>query len=323
LKKILKRTICPLAPAKAIATVAGVNEKTVRRAAEFAKAVDAVKEVSPEAAEKILKGEVKDAIVSLPKVAKQNPELLQDIAEEIASGNARKVKEAASAARKKKILEGASAKDKVESLEEKPYKVFQCDIRELADKLEPESIDVIITDPPYPKEYLPLYEDLAKLAARVLKPGGSLLVMTGQSYLPEIMRLMEPYIRYHWMIAYAAFGRHTQVWERNVMCGWKPILWFAKGEYKGIKVFDVVQSAAEDKRFHDWGQSESGIGALIHRFTCPGQLILDPFLGGGTTGIVAIKKGRLFIGTDNDLNAIAIASSRIMEVVENDKEKKR
>ena len=53
--------------------------------------------------------------------------------------------------------------------------------------LEPESVDVILTDPPYPRDFVALYSDLSKTAARVLKPGGSLVAMVGQSYLPEVM----------------------------------------------------------------------------------------------------------------------------------------
>ena len=48
-----------------------------------------------------------------------------------------------------------------------------------------ESVDCIITDPPYPKDFIELFDDLGALAARVLKPGGSLVVMTGQLYLPR------------------------------------------------------------------------------------------------------------------------------------------
>jgi len=55
-----------------------------------------------------------------------------------------------------------------------------------------EPVDWIITDPPYPREFLPVYADLAATAARILRPGGSLLCMVGQSYLPQIVeRLTE------------------------------------------------------------------------------------------------------------------------------------
>ena len=41
------------------------------------------------------------------------------------------------------------------------------------------SIDLIFTDPPYPREYLPCYDWLAKESMRVLKPGGFVLAMCG------------------------------------------------------------------------------------------------------------------------------------------------
>ena len=54
------------------------------------------------------------------------------------------------------------------------------------DGIEPESVDHMITDPPY--SYLPCFEHLARRAPEWLKPGGSLLVMSGQSYLPTGLR---------------------------------------------------------------------------------------------------------------------------------------
>ena len=42
------------------------------------------------------------------------------------------------------------------------------------------SVDIILTDPPYAKEFLPLYNDLAEVAARVLKDGRSIVTYCGQ-----------------------------------------------------------------------------------------------------------------------------------------------
>ena len=53
-------------------------------------------------------------------------------------------------------------------------------------KLIDSSIDLIFTDPPYNGESLLLYKDLAKLADRVLKPGGSLITYFGQYALPIV-----------------------------------------------------------------------------------------------------------------------------------------
>lgn len=189
-------------------------------------------------------------------------------------------------------------------------------VAQLLDILEPNSIDVILTDPPYEREFLPVYEDLAKLAAHALKPGGSLVVMVGQSYLGEIMKLMAPHMRYHWTLCYLTpGGQAVQLWQRNVNTFWKPVLWYVKGEYNGKWLGDVARSNVNDndKRFHHWGQSESGMADLFDRVANQGDVILDPFLGGGTTGVVAVSLGHEFIGADIDPAVVETARQRIQE----------
>lgn len=193
-------------------------------------------------------------------------------------------------------------------------RLIHSDVRTAQEQIEAESVDVIITDPPYPQEYVPLYADLARLAAHALKPGGSMLVMIGQSYLPDLLALMTPHLRYHWTVGYLAPGAHTQIWQRKVLCGWKPVLWFVKGDYAGDWKYDVARSEAPDKEHHTWGQSESGMAELIERFSQPGDVVLDPFMGGGTTGVIALKLGRQFIGIDVDTSAIQTTKNRLAEV---------
>lgn len=175
-----------------------------------------------------------------------------------------------------------------------------CDIRHcsmqslLKSGIEP---DCIITDPPYPKEFLPLYGELAALSRKTKL----VAVMCGQSYLPEIMADMCKHLTYRWTLAYMTPGAALRQWERNVDCTWKPILLFgATDQY----VFDVFRSDSGDKRFHGWGQSESGMADLVSRLTLPGQLICDPFVGGGTTATVALHLGRRFVGCDIDEESV-------------------
>lgn len=189
------------------------------------------------------------------------------------------------------------------------YQLHLCDLADAP--IAPGSIDCIVTDPPYPREYLPLYETLAQKASEWLKPGGSLLVMVGQSYLPEILAMMTKHIRYHWTLAYLTPGATLQLWQRKSMTGWKPILWLVNGEYAGDWIWDVCKSDAPDKEHHDWGQSESGMADIVERFTYPGQTILDPFMGAGTTGVVAVRMNRLFVGVDVDAAAVATAQARL------------
>jgi modification methylase len=59
--------------------------------------------------------------------------------------------------------------------------------------------------------------------------------------------------------------------------------------------------------------------ALLHRAilagTKPGEVVLDPFFGSGTTGAVAKLLGRRFIGIERDAEYAAIARQRIASVV--------
>lgn len=179
-----------------------------------------------------------------------------------------------------------------------------------------EPADAIITDPPYPREYLPAWAELAAFAARSLKPGGSLLAMSGQSYLPEIYATLaaQDGLTYRWTLAYLTpGGQAVQLWDRQVNTFWKPILWFVADGHEGEWVGDVVRSDVNDndKFFHRWGQSESGMADLIDRTTKPGDLICDPFLGGGTTGYVAAGMGRRFIGADIDPDCVEQSERRL------------
>lgn len=194
--------------------------------------------------------------------------------------------------------------------------LFNADFRQV--ELTEGSVDVIITDPPYPKKYLDCYRELAVLAARVLRPGGSLLTMAGQSYLPEVISLLssEYKLQYHWTICYLTpGGQSPQIWPRKVNTFWKPVLWYTKGKYDRHWVGDVAKSNVNnnDKRFHHWGQSESGLKDLVERFSRPGEVILDPFMGGGTTGVVAKLLHRRFIGVEIDETAYVRAKSRILD----------
>ncbi len=50
---------------------------------------------------------------------------------------------------------------------------------------------------------------------------------------------------------------------------------------------------------------------LIHMNTYGGELVLDPFMGSGTTGVAAVRTGRHFIGYDTDAAYAAAAMTRI------------
>jgi len=50
---------------------------------------------------------------------------------------------------------------------------------------------------------------------------------------------------------------------------------------------------------------------MIKKYTKPGDLVLDPFMGSGTTGVACVHTGRNFIGIEIDPGYFAIAEKRI------------
>jgi hypothetical protein len=213
------------------------------------------------------------------------------------------------------------------------FDLIHDDFREV--EVEPGSVNAIITDPPYPAEFLPLYgirygneqdggdefqeEGLSEFAAKALKPGGLCAVMVGQTHLPEVMERLSSRLDYHWTMAYLTpGGQAVQVFPRKVNTFWKPILIYRNGEGDASEWFgDVAKSEVNDndKRFHHWGQSESGMADLVKRLTRPGDMIFDPFLGAGTTGVAALALGRSFIGCDVNSDHVDAARERLETTV--------
>lgn len=54
--------------------------------------------------------------------------------------------------------------------------------------------------------------------------------------------------------------------------------------------------------------SPAFVGPAIEEFAPPGGLVLDPFLGGGTTAVEALARGRRFVGFD--LNSLSLVLTR-------------
>lgn len=182
------------------------------------------------------------------------------------------------------------------------------DFRTVLADLPDGSVDLILTDPPYPAEFLPLWTDLAKFAKRVLSPTGVLAAMSGQTHLPEVYARLGEHLTYRWTMAYLMSGAANVVHARRVSTMWKPVLVYGSNVRR---LHDVATSKAADKEFHGWGQSESGTYDLLRLLTDPGSVVCDPFLGGGTTAVVAAAHACHFIGAEVDEVSFRRAQKRI------------
>lgn len=180
--------------------------------------------------------------------------------------------------------------------------------REVLSDVPDSSTPLVLTDPPYGDDAEPLYRWLAEWAERVLIPGGSLIVYTGQSRLDRDIAIFSAKLRYWWLLS-MLHTRSQSLPGKFVRAEFKPVLWYVKGHRRGRElVNDVLRSPKRDKTEHDWGQGEAGVTFLIEHLTAPGERILDPFAGTATWGRIAVAMGRRWLGADTGEGATVVAA---------------
>ena len=232
-------------------------------------------------------------------------------------------------------------------------KIYNMDCLEGMKQLPDESVDLIVTDPPYfnqgtkPKysrkgkkdvetnfgswdkfetdeDYLEFMKEMIKEMCRVLKEDGSLWVFTNDRYISYLRH----YIRAFEDMTYAS----TIIWHKYnspprfiMKAGFissKEIIMFA---YKGknptfnkpkdfkemLDVWITTQTPAKERTGHPTQKPISLIKKLIDTSSNPNFIVLDCFMGSGTTAVACIQTGRNFIGYEIDKKYYDIAVGRI------------
>lgn len=184
------------------------------------------------------------------------------------------------------------------------------------------SIDLVFTDPPYLKQFLPCYGWLAREAMRVLKPGGFVLAMCGGMWINQIFSMFDSAgLSFYWKYEIDMPGWATgSVWHRGqghrttISIRQKSILAYSKGE-SGARTatIDRFDCSGRDKTYHAWGQDVASARYFVDCFSDIGDLVLDPFIGGGATAQACELIGRRWIGCDVDPAALATTTARMAE----------
>jgi site-specific DNA-methyltransferase (adenine-specific) len=135
-----------------------------------------------------------------------------------------------------------------------------------------------------------------------------------------------------------ANAREWEGWRvGNLRPTFEPILWFVKPYPIGTTIADNAlahgvgafnedafikyERAPENVLNSGFAKGEGGghiaqkpvnlLSALIELTTKPGQIVLDPFCGSGSTLVAAKSCGRRYIGFDVDAKAIGLAKERL------------
>lgn len=80
--------------------------------------------------------------------------------------------------------------------------------------------------------------------------------------------------------------------------------------YDGSVLTYPTESGGGSKRFHPCQKNTKLLEELIRRHSNPGDVVLDPFMGSGSTGVACINTGRMFIGVELDPGYYSAAVTR-------------
>ena len=181
---------------------------------------------------------------------------------------------------------------------------------------------VVITDPPYgiglnystyddtldnwKKMFTALIPELKRVASMIIMPSCQI-------------RMMEFIYRTHppdWLICwYKGSPGHSAYVGFN---DWEPLLVY--GKRQGVQMHDYLKQTNTEQmgnHGHPCPKPVAWARWLIDRASRPGDTIIDPFVGSGTTGVAALMAKRNFIGIDIDANYISIAQTRIKNIAGN------
>jgi len=215
------------------------------------------------------------------------------------------------------------------------------DCLEVMKLLPNESIDLILTDPPYGVgsdelsgiEYKDEFYDVGLVSSelcRVLKNNSRAFVFTAQKTSIEVSKNFEDNgFKLHqtlvWFKPNLTRGTKKKVYDFTSV--YEQILNFHKGKPAKIKKseqfnnFDVLKytqpqsNFKKDKRFHVHQKPLKLIEHLILVSSKDGNVILDCFVGSGTTCVTCEKLGRRWIGVEKNPKYCKIAKKRIKEEI--------
>lgn len=93
-------------------------------------------------------------------------------------------------------------------------------------------------------------------------------------------------------------------------------LWFAEQVGTTDHAKKHLHTMFPGEVLFDTPKPEALIARILHIGSNPGDLVLDPYFGSGTTGAVAMKMNRRFVGIELGEHAATIAATRLRKVVD-------
>ena len=213
------------------------------------------------------------------------------------------------------------------------------DCLEVMKELPEKSVDAIITDPPFgigfrygsekekfddPESYWSWFQPIYSAMLKKLKPGGFVAIWQAQLYF-----------RYFWswfgdqIHIYAACKNFVQLRKTPINYAYDPIVMFYKEGSKPLRPkhpkrnvdFFVANTAKwvtntkAIERKHPCPRPIDQVEVIVENFTIFNGIVLDPFLGSGTTAVACEKLNRKWIGIEIEEKYCKITKERIRKVI--------
>jgi site-specific DNA-methyltransferase (adenine-specific)/modification methylase len=202
-------------------------------------------------------------------------------------------------------------------------RLYLGDCLEVMKTLPDNSVDAVVTDPPYG---LKLDTDYTRYGSAT-----SYKQMEGDAQLLD----------FRWLFdvgkLQVVFGANNWYWQlpRLTQAGWLcwdkrcceaadkvfgapfELAWCSRARF--FRIYRVQHGGAINAdganmpRYHPTQKPIKLMRRIIEDLTKPGDVICDPFMGSGTTGVACVQTGRNFIGIEIDPGYFAIAKRRIEE----------
>jgi site-specific DNA-methyltransferase (adenine-specific) len=226
-------------------------------------------------------------------------------------------------------------------------KLYNADCTDILSSIDNESVDLIAVDPPYEiffeknewdKKVLD-WNTLCEEYFRILKPTGNLIVFQGWSNVSETKTILEKKFNLNnWIIWDRIKGRGAKT---NVVSTREDILWFSKTQnYTYNKIYSNIKKKtgglgnkngqpnralsnvwsdispivpwSDERNPHPTQKPLQLMERIITIWSNENDLVLDSFMGSGTTIEASINLKRNYIGIERDVNYFQIAENRIV-----------
>lgn len=213
---------------------------------------------------------------------------------------------------------------------------------ELLNEQKDKSVNLVLTDPPYnvdldydeyqdnleKEEYWNWIKTIIEEIQRVLTEEGAAIFITPANQMKDWLEIIEEssleiFGKHFWMRSNMVGGNNTETIYDSATY---PMYVLHKGghelrnpagnEFTSRNYLEtaIPQSNFSEERFHPAQQPVELYEKMVYKHTDRGDLVVDPFLGSGTTAVASKRKGRDFIGCEISEEYVSKARERLRSV---------